>query len=103
MKNLEIKLPGTPEKEGTTTVPVSQSSQKGKLKQRDWLLGLLMAVGTPVLTYLYDALMSFLNYDPVEFDWRTMVKFGISAGVIYISKNLMSAGGVFIKTKDLIK
>lgn len=93
MKTLEIK--------GGNEVSVKTTPGKGQLNTRDWLLGLLMAVGTPVLTYLYDVLMAFLNYQPVEFDWRTMVKYGIGAGVMYIGKNALDKSKIIIDPKAL--
>lgn len=92
MKSIELKH--------GVDVPVKETSGKGQLSKRDWLIGLLMTVAPPMLTYAYDAVMAFLSYEPVEFDWRTLLKFGLSSGAIYIVKNLTDASKIIITKKD---
>lgn len=53
-----------------------------KLKLRDWLKGLVMAVGTPVL-YLLQELIPNWPLNPIE-------KAALSAFVTYILKNLVT-------------
>lgn len=51
------------------------------LKTRDFLIGLLMAVGTPLL-YLAQEMIPGWDADP-------FVKAGISAGITYLIKNFV--------------
>lgn len=56
-------------------------SEQFKLQTRDFLRGLIMAVGTPLL-YLLQEVIPGWDADP-------FVKAGLSAGVTYIIKNLV--------------
>lgn len=93
MKNIELK--------GGIDVPVKSSSKQFSLNGRDFWIGLLMAIGTPILTILYDALQAWLDYQPVHIDYRFLLKTGISAGVLYLGKNYFDKGKVVIDPKKL--
>lgn len=100
MKNRQLKIK---QGEEINTVQAVETAGKGELSTRDWLIGLLMAVGTPVIATLYDLLMTWLSYEPVVIEWRTIVKMGLSAGALYIGKNLFDGRKIFIKAKELEK
>lgn len=92
IKTLEIK---------DERVPVAHTSTKYSVGWRDTLIGLLMAIGTPILTYLYDLTMAWANYQDAHFDLRIAVKYGLSAAAIYIGKNFFQSSRVIIKQNDL--
>lgn len=56
------------------------------LKLRDWLKGLLMAVGAPVLTFIIDS----LNEGELTLNWRKLAVVAISAGLMYLLKNFFT-------------
>lgn len=62
------------------------------LKLRDFLIGLIMAVGTPLL-YLAQELIPGWNADP-------FVKAGISAGITYLIKNFIEPTKVVTISKS---
>lgn len=93
MKNIELN--------GGIEIPVKASSKQFSLNTRDFWIGLLMAVGTPVLTIVWDALQSWFDYEPVELDYRFLLKTGISAGILYLGKNYFDKGKVVIDKKEL--
>lgn len=55
-----------------------------KLKLRDFLKGLVLAVGTPVLYFLQELIP--------HWDIPSIAKIAISAGVTYLLKNLFTDG-----------
>ena len=60
-----------------------------KLNLKDWLRGLYLAVGTPVIGALIDS----LNQGNFSFSWEFLKPFvftGLSAGMLYILKNLVT-------------
>lgn len=61
------------------------------LKLRDFLYGLIMAVGTPLL-YLAQEMIPGWDADP-------FVKAGISAGITYLIKNFVEPSKVVTVTK----
>lgn len=77
-------------------VPVKASSERYKLSWRDAAIGCGMAFATPIVSALYEALMAWLNYSPVEIDYREMIKIGISAAVAYLGKNFFDSGKIVI-------
>lgn len=93
MKKLELK--------GGKDVAIKSSSTKFSLNNRDFLLGLLMAFGTPIIIQLYDILMAWLSYEPVTIEWRTLIKSGIGAGALYLGKNFFDKGKIVIDQKAL--
>lgn len=60
-------------------------SKQFSLQTRDFVRGLIMAVGTPVLSIVYETLT---KEDPV-FNWPQLAKIGLAAGVMYLSKNFV--------------
>lgn len=71
----------------------------GKLNGRDLLIGLLIAVATPIVMSLYDVLMAFLEYQPVDIQWRSLIKPGVAAGAAYLVKNLFDKSKFIIHKK----
>lgn len=100
MANRELKI-----KQGgdINTVQAKETPGRGQLNSRDFLLGLGMAVATPMLIQVYEILMAFLDYQPVEFAWRFLVKSGIGAGASYLGKNLWDKSVIVMNLKDLGK
>lgn len=93
MKTLELK--------GGKEVPVKSSSSRYSLSWRDAAIGLGLAVVTPILISLYEALQAWLNYQPVHIDYRELIKGGLSAGIAYIGKNFFDKGKIVIDQKQL--
>lgn len=83
------------------TVKAVETPGKWILNKRDLLLGLLIAVGAPVVIQLYEILMAFLDYQPVTLDWRALAKSGIGAGAAYLVKNLFDKSKIVIDKKEL--
>lgn len=54
-------------------------SKQFSLKLRDYIKGFMMAIGTPVLYFIQEAIPGY-NLDPI-------VKIAISAGITYLLKN----------------
>lgn len=93
MEKLELK--------GGISVDINSTSKQYGLNYKDLLKGLLIAALTPIAITLYDALMTWLSYNPVELDWRELVKTGIAAGVVYVGKNFFDRGKIIIDQKTL--
>ena len=93
IKTLELK--------GGVDVPINHTSEQYSLGWKDGLKGLLIAVGTAVLPYIYDAINAWLDYKEPDFDWRTMVKYMLAAGVMYLGKNYFRKSAVIINQQDL--
>lgn len=66
------------------------------LNRRDLVNGLVMAVGSAVFAYLAQ-LLNAPGFDYASIQWDLVLKVGVSAGIMYIGKNLFttSDGKVF--------
>lgn len=56
------------------------------LKFRDWMKGLIMAIGAPVLTFIIDS----LNEGELTLNWRKLAIVALSAGLMYLLKNFFT-------------
>ena len=56
------------------------------LKLRDWLKGLLMAIGAPVITFIIDS----LNEGELTLNWTKLAVVALSAGLMYVLKNFFT-------------
>ena len=65
---------------------MKQKTTMFKLLKRDWLKGLVMAVGAPVLTFIYDSLKA----TEFVFEWKKLLLVAGSAGVAYLIKNFFT-------------
>ena len=65
------------------------TSQLGRLNARDFALGLIVAVLTGVITFLAQTINA-PAFDYATFDWAQLVGIALSAGIAYLSKNLLS-------------
>lgn len=61
------------------------------LKLRDFLVGLLVAVLTPILV----SVEGVLRTGSLEFDYHKLLVIGLSAGVAYLLKNFFEPTRVF--------
>jgi len=59
----------------------------GTLNYKDWLKGLLMAFGTPILVLIQQS----IDKGEFTFNWKTLLMTGIGAGLLYILKNLSTS------------
>jgi hypothetical protein len=62
-----------------------------KLNSGDFKRGLFVAVATPIIAALADAL-NIPGFDFVAYDWKALAMLGVTAGLGYIVKNLLSDG-----------
>lgn len=69
------------------------TSKQYSLKLNDFLKGLLMAVGTPVIAVL----ISSLNSGSLKFDWKAIGIVALSAALMYLSKNFFTPSAVVVK------
>ncbi len=65
---------------------IELTSKKFRLNAKDYLRGLLMAVGTAVFTTVEQA----LNLGTLKINWTGVAAAGIGAGLVYIGKNFFS-------------
>ena len=65
---------------------MKQQSTMYKLLTRDFLKALIMAIGAPVLTFLYDSLKA----ENFVFEWKKLLIVAASAGVAYLIKNFFT-------------
>lgn len=74
---------------------------QGKLTTRDWLMGLLMAVGSPVIAIIWDC----IEKGNFKFDWGMLAKVAGSAAAMYIFKNLSDKSKIVVTgaSDELIK
>ena len=61
-----------------------------KLNWKDWVNGLVMAVGGAILGVL-EAAFSTGSFDVFTYDWTSIGKLALSAAVIYILKKVLTA------------
>ena len=59
----------------------------GKLTLKDFLKGLLMAFGTPILVLIQQS----IDKGEFTFNWKVLLMTGVGAGVLYILKNLSTS------------
>ncbi len=69
------------------------TSKQYSLKLNDFLKGLLMAVGTPVIAVL----ISSLNSGSLKFDWKAIGIVALSSALMYLSKNFFTPSAIVIK------
>lgn len=62
------------------------TSKKFSLTAPDWLKGLLMAVGAPVITLIIQS----TNAGSLVFDWKALLTVAISAAGMYLLKNFFT-------------
>lgn len=60
-----------------------------KLNSSDFAKGLIVAVLAAVVAALAEAL-KMPNFDFLAYDWTTLLNVAITAGLAYLSKNLLS-------------
>lgn len=97
MKSLKIQLPGTPEKESTTIVPVKKTGGLLSLNIHDLIQGAIMAAIGAGGTIVQQALEKGITH----MDWKTIGGVSAAAGIGYLLKNLGQPSQVIIKAKDL--
>lgn len=64
-------------------------SNLGRLGSRDFILGLVVAVGAAVFAALGQA-FNAPGFDFLHFNWYNIVSVGATAGLGYLSKNLLT-------------
>ena len=69
------------------------TSKKYTVNKRDLLVGLLMATGSALCTYILD----MLSYESFEFNYRKIAIVGISAGITYLLKNFFTESHIITK------
>ena len=74
------------------TIPVKETPP-GKLILADWLKGLLMAVGTPVLVIIQQS----IDKGQLTFNWKVLAMTAAGAGLVYILKNLTTSSVTKLK------
>lgn len=65
---------------------VVKTSKKFSLTAPDWLKGLLMAIGAPVITLIIQS----TNAGTLTFDWKALLTTAISAAGMYLLKNFFT-------------
>lgn len=71
---------------------VTTSSTRYSLSLNDFWKGLLIAVGSPVITILIQS----LNEGSLTFNWKAIATTGLSAGLMYLAKNFFDSGKIVI-------
>jgi len=64
-----------------------------KLNIMDWLKGLLMATGTPVLVVIQQS----IDKGELTFNWKVLAMTALGAGLVYIIKNLATSSVTKLK------
>ncbi len=62
-----------------------------RLNSSDWVKGLIVAVLTPIVLTLAEAL-PLPGFDFAALDWKGLAMLGVSAGLAYVLKNFLSDG-----------
>jgi hypothetical protein len=60
------------------------------LNTRDFVKGLLVAIFTPVVLYVGQILQAASTGGTFSPDWHVMVSVGVSAGIGYLTKNVIT-------------
>lgn len=68
------------------------TSKKFSLHLSDWMKGLLMAVGTPVIAILIDS----VNQGSLTFNWRVIISAALGGGLMYISKQFLASAKIVV-------
>jgi membrane protein implicated in regulation of membrane protease activity len=69
------------------------TSKQFSLNINDFLKGLLMAVGTPVIAILISSLQS----GSFNFDWKMIGTVALSSALVYLSKNFFTPSAIVVK------
>lgn len=99
MKNLEIKLPGTPENADTKTVKVRKTGGKGKFSWRDVLNGSFNAgilAGLGVLQQSFDAGIT-------KIDLRIVGGLFLGGVISHIIRKMTEQEKIIINAKELVE
>lgn len=67
-------------------MPQVTTNKQFSLNLPDWLKGLLMAIGTPVIAVIIDS----TSKGSLNFDWKLIATTAISAGGLYLMKNFLT-------------
>jgi membrane protein implicated in regulation of membrane protease activity len=80
---------------------VKATAPKFSLSQNDFLKGLLMAVGTPVIAVL----LATVQAGSWEFDWNMIGTTAVSALLMYLGKNFFNGPSLVVQdpSKNMIK
>ena len=68
------------------------TSKQFSLSLNDFWKGLLIAIGSPVITILIQS----LNTGELTFNWKAIATTGLSAGLMYLAKNFFDKPKVVI-------
>ncbi len=82
----------------TTLSPVTTSKQFS-LKLNDFWKGLIMAVGTPVIVILLSALQA----NSFDINWKMVATTGLSSLLVYLGKNFFSPSQIVVKDPEAVK
>lgn len=65
------------------------NTQLWNLGSRDLIMSLVVAVFTPIVVTLADA-MRVPGFDFMNYDWGSLLALGVGAGLAYLAKNFAS-------------
>jgi hypothetical protein len=82
----------------TTLSPVTTSKQFS-LKLNDFWKGLIMAVGTPVISIMLVALQAH----SFKFDWNLIGTVAASSLLMYLGKNFFTPSSIVVKDPEAVK
>ena len=74
-------------------MPQVTTQKQFSLNLPDWMKGLLMAIGTPVLAVIIDS----TSKGSLNFDWKLIGTTAISAAAVYLMKNYLTPTHTVIK------
>lgn len=101
MKNLEIKLPGEPEKSGTKTVKVRKTGGRGKINLYDIAKGAGIAAVGGAWLVLGQAIAIWYKGGVFDIVWMDVARAGVAGFMGYININLFQQARIIIKAKEL--
>jgi len=75
------------------------TSKKYRVNLYDILQGLIMAVGAPVLTIIYES----IEKGSLEFDWKHIILAGLGGGIAYLIKKFFTPSSITIKPAEAVE
>ncbi len=82
----------------TTLSPVTTSKQY-RWKLPDFWKGLIMAVGTPVIVILLSALQA----NSFDINWKMVATTGLSSFLVYMGKNFLTPSSIVVSDPAAVK